>query len=113
MIYDILFGLVILLILSFGLSWYISSKIIKQPKIVLKHEWEKYVLWPQPVKFRASDGLKLAGVFIQGENKATIILLHGYGRSKEQLLPQAKFLNKAGYNIFMFDFRGSGESRRY
>lgn len=110
MIYDILSGLVILLFLSFGLSWYISSRIIKQPKQVLKHEWKKYVLWPQPVKFRASDDLKLAGVFIQGENKATIILLHGYGRSKEQLLPQAKFLNKAGYNIFMFDFRGSGES---
>ncbi len=110
MVYDILSGLAILLFLSFGLAWYISSKIIKQPRKILKEEWEKYVLWPQPVIFEASDGLKLAGVFIQGSNNATIVLLHGYGRSKEQLLPQAKFLNKAGYNIFMFDFRASGES---
>lgn len=110
MIYDILSGLVILLFLSIGLAWYISSKIIKQPRAILKHEWGNYTLWPQTVTFEASDGLKLAGVFIQGVNKATIILLHGYGRSKEQLLPQAKFLNSAGYNIFMFDFRASGES---
>jgi len=110
MIYDILLGLVLLLILCFGLAWYISSKIIKQPRKILKQEWENYALWPQSINFESSDGLKLAGVFIQGSNNATVVLLHGYGRSKEQLLPQAKFLNRAGYNIFMFDFRGSGES---
>lgn len=110
MIYDILLGLGLLTILSFGLAWYISSKIIIQPRELRNEDWKHYALWPQPVHFEASDGLKLAGVFIQGSNKVTILLLHGYGRSKEQLLPQAKFLNNAGYNIFMFDFRASGES---
>ena len=110
MIYNILFGLVILLFLFFGLAWFISTKIIKQPRAILKHEWEKYALWPQFVDFESSDRLRLTGVYIKGSREATIILLHGYGRSKEQLLPQANFLNKAGYNIFMFDFRASGES---
>ena len=110
MIYNILLGLGLLLFLGFGLAWYMSSKVIIKPREIRKEDWQKYALWPQAITFSASDGLKLAGVFIQGSNGVTIILLHGYGRSKEQLLPQARFLNKAGYNIFMFDFRGSGES---
>ena len=110
MLYNILFGLGILLFFSFGLAWYISTKIILKPREIRKEDWKKYALWPQEITFSASDNLKLSGVFIQGSNDITIILLHGYGRSKEQLLPQAKFLNKDGYNIFMFDFRGSGES---
>ncbi len=110
MIYDILLGFFLLFILSGGVAWYISSRIILQPRDLRKEDWKQYALWPQPVNFFTSDGLKLAGVFIEGTGDTTIILLHGYGRSKEQLLPQASFLNKAGYNIFMFDFRASGES---
>lgn len=110
MIANILLGLVVLIFLLFGLAWYVSSKVIISPREIIKDEWKKYALWPQPVEFQASDGLHLAGVFLQGSLSATIILLHGYGRSKEQLLPQADFLNKAGFNVFMFDFRGSGES---
>ena len=110
MIYDILLGFSLLLFLGVGLAWYISGKVIKQPREIKKEKWKQYALWPQTVSFKSRDGLRLAGVFIQGSNEKTIILLHGYGRSKEQMLPQAGFLNKAGYNIFMFDFRGSGES---
>src|SRR3989339_688573 len=110
MIVDILLGLLLLLFFVFGFAWYISGSIIKQPREVRKQEWESYALWPQKITFKSSDGLTLSGVFVQGTNEATIILLHGYGRCKEQMLPQASFLNKAGFNILMFDFRASGES---
>lgn len=110
MLYNILLGLILLLFFFFGLAWYISTKVISQPREIQKEQWAKYALWPQRVDFQADDGMKLAGIYLQGSNNATIILLHGYGRCKEQMLPQASFLNKAGYNIFMFDFRGSGES---
>jgi dipeptidyl aminopeptidase/acylaminoacyl peptidase len=110
MIVDILLGLLLLLFFAFGFAWYISGSIIKQPREVRKQEWESYALWPQKITFKSSDGLTLSGVFVQGTNEATIILLHGYGRCKEQMLPQASFLNKAGFNILMFDFRASGES---
>ena len=110
MFYDILLGIALLVFLFFGLAWYLAGKVIKQPRELHNEEWAKYSLWPQPISFSAEDGMKLSGVFIQGQNKATVILLHGYGRSKEQMLPQADLLNKAGYNIFIFDFRASGES---
>jgi uncharacterized protein len=110
MFLDIIFGFLILLFFAFGFSWIIAGVIIKQPREIRKHEWQQYALWPQNISFKSSDGLNLSGVYIKGSEKATIILLHGYGRCKEQMLPQASFLNKAGFNILMFDFRASGES---
>lgn len=110
MIFDILLGLALLLFFAFGFSWIISSLIIKQRREINIDEWLRYDLHPDKIFFFSSDGLKLSGAFIKGTNKATVILLHGYGRSKEQMLPQASFLNKAGFNILMFDFRASGQS---
>lgn len=110
MLINIFLGLVVILFFVFGFAWFIAGVIIKQPRELRKNEWEQYALWPQNITFKSTDGLKLSGVFIQGNNRGTIILLHGYGRCKEQMLPQASFLNKAGFNILMFDFRASGES---
>jgi len=110
MLYDILLGIALVLFFCFGFAWFISSKIIKQPRKVLKHEWRRYDLRPEHIIFSSADGLKLSGVYMHGKNGATIVLLHGYGRSKEQMFPQASFLNRAGFNILMFDFRASGES---
>ncbi|MFA6953229.1 MAG: alpha/beta fold hydrolase [Patescibacteria group bacterium] len=102
----ILAGVVLIILIA----WYISTIIIKQPREVRPQDWKKYKLKPEFLKFPANDGLELSGAFISGSNRATIVLLHGYGHSKTQLLPQACFLNQAGYNVFVFDFRGSGES---
>lgn len=110
MLVDIVLGIALLLFFLLGFAWMISSLIIKQPREIRKHDWQQYALWPQNISFKSSDNLRLSGVFMQGSNGATVVLLHGYGRSKEQMLPQASFLNKAGFNILMFDFRASGES---
>lgn len=110
MIVNLLLGLSVVVFLLFGLAWVVSTRIITWPREILHDEWKKYALWPQRVTFSAADGMHLVGIFLQGTNGATIVLLHGFGRSKEQLLPQANALNKAGFNVFMFDFRGAGES---
>ena len=39
-----------------------------------------------------------------------ILLFHGYGASKESLLPMAKQLNALGWSTFLVDFFGSGGS---
>jgi len=110
MIFDILLGIVLVLFFSIGFSWVIASHIIKQPREISRNEWRRYDLYSESISFYSSDGLKISGAFIKGSNGGTVILLHGYGRSKEQMLPQASFLNKAGFNVLMFDFRASGES---
>lgn len=91
-------------------AWRVADSIIQSPREVRPDDWGNAGLYPELVRFQATDGVSLAGAFIPGTTRATVILLHGYGHSKTQLIPQAKLLHDAGFNTFLFDFRGSGES---
>jgi dipeptidyl aminopeptidase/acylaminoacyl peptidase len=68
----------------------------------------------EEVWFYARDGVKLHGWFIQPpasfNRNITVLLGHGHSGNKEPDLDYAKFLHDAGYNVFMFDFRGHGRS---
>ncbi len=104
----ILFFFVVFLVVAF--SVYFGERVIRQPRETNTDELKRYRLKGEPVSFFSRDGIKLVGMFFPGTNGATVILLHGFSRSKEQMLPQASFLNAAGFSILMFDFRASGES---
>ncbi|MEK6828366.1 MAG: alpha/beta hydrolase [Nanoarchaeota archaeon] len=70
-----------------------------------------YGLEYENVSFKSTDNINLKGWLIKAEKpKGTIILAHGYDASKERLLNHTSYLNKNGYNTFLFDFRGFGES---
>ena len=64
------------------------------------------------MRFSSLDGTPLAGWFIPaGEpDRPSVILMDGYGQSRASLLPQASYLHAAGYNVLLFDFRGTGAS---
>jgi fermentation-respiration switch protein FrsA (DUF1100 family) len=63
------------------------------------------------VHFNALDGVHLAGWLIIASPQApTIILVHGFKQSRVGMLPWARFLYKAGYNVLLYDSRGCGES---
>ncbi len=63
------------------------------------------------VRFAASDGVQLRGwLAIASSNAPTIILVHGFKGSRVSMLPWARFLYKAGYNVLLFDGRGCGQS---
>lgn len=65
----------------------------------------------QEVHFQASDGVHLAGWFVSTSPDApTIILVHGSKGSRTDMLPWARFLYTAGYNLLLYDSRGCGES---
>lgn len=64
----------------------------------------------EPVTFASPDGLRLAGWYISSHNGATIILCHGLGTNRADMLPQAILLAQHGYGSFLFDFRAHGES---
>lgn len=71
-----------------------------------------YGLRYETIDFFASDGLRLKGWFIPSPKKdaPTIIGCHGYPFDKGNILDLATFLYP-DYNIFLFDFRGMGESQ--
>ena len=65
----------------------------------------------QNVAFTATDGVRLAGWFALASPQApTIILIHGSKASRVDMLPWARFLFAAGYNVLLFDSRGCGQS---
>lgn len=65
----------------------------------------------QEVHFAATDGVQLAGwLAVASPNAPTIILVHGFKGTRAGMLPWARFLFAAGYNVLLYDSRGCGES---
>ena len=64
----------------------------------------------EPVTLTSRTGVQIAGRFVPGASRATIILSHGYGGGQDEMLPYASFLHRAGYSVFTYDMRNRGGS---
>lgn len=64
----------------------------------------------EEVSLDSCDDTTLAGWYIPPQNGAAVIMLHGYGGTRMQLLSQAAMLGDAGYGVLLYDMRGHGES---
>jgi pimeloyl-ACP methyl ester carboxylesterase len=62
------------------------------------------------VTFGPADA-RLEGWLVRGTAGAPAVVLgHGFTASREEMLPWARFLHDAGYNVLLFDSRACGES---
>jgi hypothetical protein len=75
---------------------------------------------PKPVTFETVDGVKLSGTYFasgKGRDAPVVLLLHDFeykkgGDSHQNGLDDfAKALQKQGYAVLSFDFRGHGQSK--
>lgn len=61
-----------------------------------------------------SDTLKLAAWYAKHSAdtaaKGTVIMFHGYGSSRSEIIPEATFFYTMHYNVLMIDFRAHGSS---
>ncbi|MGE5327432.1 MAG: alpha/beta hydrolase [Deltaproteobacteria bacterium] len=64
------------------------------------------------IEFKSSDGIDLKGWYApaEGQAKGTIIYVHGYNRSRVEMLPDSVFGHGLGYNALLFDLRHQGAS---
>lgn len=62
------------------------------------------------VAFPSPDGLTLRGWWIPGRVHRTVVMVHGLGSNRDEPLSRASYLHEAGYNLLVFDLRGSGQS---
>ena len=64
------------------------------------------------VTFLSKSGSKLKGWILEAkQGKGGVLLLHGVRSNRLQMLDRAKFLQKEGYDVLLFDFQAHGESK--
>ena len=62
---------------------------------------------------KTADGIRLHGWKISAENKTagSILFFHGNGDNVSTQLPNTFWLAKEGYDLYVYDYRGYGQSQ--
>jgi dipeptidyl aminopeptidase/acylaminoacyl peptidase len=83
---------------------------VKPPRLLLT-EPAPPGIHAEEVYFSSRDGLRLHGLYLAGQAGSPVLLLcHGYYRSLAEPFSLGCELNRLGYHVFLFDFRGCGRS---
>jgi len=64
----------------------------------------------EDVVFNSRDGWPLSGWFIPSQRGPTVILTHGLGGNRLDLMPAASLLIENGFGVLMYDMRAHGRS---
>jgi dipeptidyl aminopeptidase/acylaminoacyl peptidase len=65
----------------------------------------------QSVQFRAGDGTVLHGwLVVTRPTRPTIVLVSGFKEDRKPMVPYARMLSGAGFNVLLYDSRGTGGS---
>ena len=65
----------------------------------------------EPVSFRTTDGVALAGWFVPARNpRATVLFCHGNAGNISHQLDRLALFNSLDMNVLVFDYRGYGKS---
>lgn len=62
------------------------------------------------VALRTDDGVDIAGWYVPSANRAAVVLLHGAGSTRSDVLDHAAVLAEGGFGVLLIDARGHGES---
>jgi pimeloyl-ACP methyl ester carboxylesterase len=64
----------------------------------------------EEVEFKGEGGVPLRGWFVPPQSGALVILVTGLTGNRASLWPEAQLMVRAGYGVFSWDARASGES---
>jgi pimeloyl-ACP methyl ester carboxylesterase len=62
------------------------------------------------VEFVTADGVTLSGWYVPSTNGAAVVLMHGSGSTRSDVLDQAEVIAEHGFGVLLFDARGHGRS---
>ncbi len=104
----ILFAIIMLYII---MPIYQVYHFIRPPRFLLRSvSLDDYGWQGREVQFNTSDGLLLSGWYIPSQNRAAVILVHGYGGNRLAMVSHAKTLLEQGYGVLLYDSRAHGHS---
>ncbi|HWN99149.1 MAG TPA: alpha/beta fold hydrolase [Blastocatellia bacterium] len=108
---------VLVLVVGVGaLDFYVVHRMTHPPRTSLYGSPRDFqVILKRPMWFddtwKNSDATQSSGWFLsQGKPGPVVILSHGYGSNRSELLTLGFELWKAGYHVLLYDMRGHGES---
>jgi fermentation-respiration switch protein FrsA (DUF1100 family) len=64
----------------------------------------------EDVTLETSDGESLAAWYVPSSNRAAVVVLHGAGSTRSNVLDWAAVLARAGFGVLLVDARGHGDS---
>ncbi len=106
---------IVVLVGVIGICYWGAGVILHPPAMSkLTNFPEQFGLPYERVQFRTRDGLTLKGWWIpspSSDEKRTIIMCHGWGDNKGELLRETNFLHHSGnFNLLYYDSRSHGDS---
>lgn len=60
--------------------------------------------------FRSLDGKDVPAFFLEAESEKSLVLIHGFASSKDEVLGIAYKIAEKGYDVFAIDLRGHGDN---
>jgi len=99
-----------------GVFWFVglahvgASTYIRPQRVVPSRTPQNFRLVYQDVNLVTSDGLRLGAWYMPGTGSSVLILVHGIGANRGDLLPLARDLHRRGYGVLLFDLRAHGTS---
>ncbi len=110
-----LITIIILAILLISISLLLASHSYRFKKEQNRYTPAKYGFKFEEISIPTENKKKLYGWWIPSKNpnnekKPTIILIHGWSRNVDRMMPFIKKLHPAGYNLLAFDSRCHGKS---
>jgi pimeloyl-ACP methyl ester carboxylesterase len=117
-------GLVVRVVAAVGaLGWTVLAAMVVAPAVAVNHVPRTQVgatpaevgLTYEAVELEAADGVRLAAWYLPadgrpGEAEAAVVVRHGAGSTRSNVLAEAAVLVRAGFDVVMVDARGHGDS---
>lgn len=102
------------LLVFVAVSALFAFRFTRPPRRALDVAPGRFLSAHENVRFPARDGLSLSGWFVPcvdtPDTRKAVVLLHGYGSTRIQMLARAKFFSERGYAVLLYDARAHGES---
>lgn len=98
------------LFLALGLSYRAAATYTQPPRQPVLSTPARYGLAWEEAPLLTEDGLELAAWYMASQNRAALILVHGIGTNRADLLPLARDLAEQGFALLLLDLRAHGDS---
>ena len=110
-------GIIVFSLVAFGvlatstIAGFVVYRIVKPQRSSTDINMDSFPGRPDAVKFSVPGGDQRDGWFFPGLMGApTVVLCHGYGSSRGELLTLVSALQDHQYNVFVFDFGAHGDN---